>query len=363
MEIDISTTFGHALNDLVEKHITEVSDPKTNHAPLVSVALVTYNHAKSIEKALESILVQETPFPFEIVISDDYSTDGTREIICRYQERLPEQIRLILADRNLWQAIPGLATSPTCNLAILNACRGRYIALLEGDDYWIHPQKLALQTALLEANPDSSLCFTAVSEARRAEDGSYGQTCERRPKVVKRFYGPEDAILIPWQISHTSTFLLRNNYVRYPSWVSGVLNADMAIVALYLKEGPAVFLDEITSVHNVTLEGIYSSITPIRMCAESLKTFSKIYEMDKQVYGYVERERCVSNAASIVYLMLRYPSNALYMLKRPKSLWRTARYCLQYPVAVGTQVSHTLRAPLRTLLKHLGLRGIGSAAR
>lgn len=351
MEFDISTTFGRALNDLVEKHITEVSDPNINRAPVVSVALVTYNHAKSIEKALESVLVQETPFPFEIVISDDYSTDGTRKIICQYQERLPEQIRLILADRNLWQAIPGLATSPTCNLAVLSACRGKYIALLEGDDYWIHPQKLALQTALLEANPTSSLCFTAANETRRADNGSYGQACERRPRVEKPFYGPEDAVLIPWQISHTSTFLLRNNYVRYPSWICGVLNADTAIVALYLRKSTAVFLDEVTSVHNVTLKGIYSSMAPIRMCAESLETFSKIYEMDQQVYGYVEREFCVSHAASIVYLMLRSPSNALYMLKRPKSLWRIAGYCFRYPVVVAMRVADALRAPLRRLLK------------
>ena len=102
--------------------------------PLVSVHMVTYNHRPYIAQALEGALQQQTHFPFEVVIGEDCSTDGTRDIVFDYQKRYPELVRVITSDRNVGPNANGLRVS--------EACRGKYIAYCDGDDFWHHPRKL-----------------------------------------------------------------------------------------------------------------------------------------------------------------------------------------------------------------------------
>lgn len=119
--------------------------------PLVSVCLITYNHVKYIREAIDSVLAQETDFTWDLVIADDYSTDGTRDILREYQQQYPERIRLILQEKNVGaeQNWIDLISYPT----------SKYIAYLEGDDYWTNPKKLQMQVEFLESNPDYALCF------------------------------------------------------------------------------------------------------------------------------------------------------------------------------------------------------------
>jgi glycosyltransferase involved in cell wall biosynthesis len=119
--------------------------------PILSVRIATYQHAHFIAQCLDSVICQQTDFPFEIIIGDDCSTDGTREIVFDYADRYPEQIRVFTADMNVGIKANGQR--------IRNACRGKYIALLEGDDYWCDPLKLQKQVDFMEANPDYALCY------------------------------------------------------------------------------------------------------------------------------------------------------------------------------------------------------------
>lgn len=120
--------------------------------PLVSIKMITYNHAAFIGQAIESVLQQKTTFPFELVIGEDCSTDGTREAVFEYQKKNPDIIRVITSDRNVGMKNNGLRT--------LNACRGKYIAFCEGDDYWQSPHKLQKQVDYLERHPECGLVFT-----------------------------------------------------------------------------------------------------------------------------------------------------------------------------------------------------------
>ena len=100
--------------------------------PKVSVSLITYNHARYIAQAIDGALMQQTDFPFEIVIGEDMSTDGTREIVKNYQSRHPERIRLLLHNRSNLSLANG---KPTGNWNFANNiknCRGKYIALVGG---------------------------------------------------------------------------------------------------------------------------------------------------------------------------------------------------------------------------------------
>ncbi len=118
--------------------------------PVVSVAVITYGQERYIREAMDSILCQRVSIPWEIVVGEDASPDGTRGILQEYQERDPQHIRLFLRERNL---------GATRNLyEVLQACQGRYIALLEGDDYWTDPDKLQKQVEYLDSHPEAVAC-------------------------------------------------------------------------------------------------------------------------------------------------------------------------------------------------------------
>ena len=117
--------------------------------PLVSALMVTYNHELYIAQAIEGVLQQETDFPFELVIGEDCSTDGTRKIVFNYQKKHPDIIRVITSDKNVGGRKNFFRT--------VKACRGKYLAFCEGDDYWHHSQKLQKQVDYMEAHPEVGL--------------------------------------------------------------------------------------------------------------------------------------------------------------------------------------------------------------
>ena len=134
----------------------EHSDPsKLPAEPLVSVFMITYQHALFIKEAIDSVLMQEVDFRYEICIGEDGSTDGTREICLEYARKHPDKIRLFLRNRSNHARNAFTAPYMFNTAATFDACRGKYIALLEGDDYWLSPHKLQTQVKQLEA--DSSL--------------------------------------------------------------------------------------------------------------------------------------------------------------------------------------------------------------
>jgi glycosyltransferase involved in cell wall biosynthesis len=122
--------------------------------PVVSVCCITYNHEKYIEEAIDSFLMQETNFPFEIVVGEDCSTDNTRKIVEKYKENYPNIIKLIVSENNVGMQANGQRT--------MEACKGEYIAACEGDDYWMDAEKLQIQKDFLESNPEYIICYTDV---------------------------------------------------------------------------------------------------------------------------------------------------------------------------------------------------------
>jgi len=133
----------------------EISDPSVlSRNPLVSVHMITYNHEPYIVQAIEGVLFQETNFPIELVIGEDCSGDGTREIVLEYQKKYPEICRVITSEKNV-------GMHKNC-LRIEKACRGKYIAYCEGDDYWHHPLKLQKQVDYMESHPDVGLVHSGA---------------------------------------------------------------------------------------------------------------------------------------------------------------------------------------------------------
>lgn len=124
-------------------------------SPLVSVHMMTYNHESYIRQAIEGVMMQQTDFEYELVIGEDCSQDRTREICFEYQKRYPEKIRVLWSEHNVF-SIGGNDVRTTAN------CRGEFIAICEGDDYWTDPRKLQKQVDVMRMRPNVALCFTGA---------------------------------------------------------------------------------------------------------------------------------------------------------------------------------------------------------
>lgn len=212
----------------------------------VSVAMVTYNHEKFIAKALDSVLMQRTNFDYEIVIGEDCSTDNTRATLIDYQKRYPEKFRLLLNEKNLGMHRNGAR--------VLDTCKGEYIAMLDGDDYWTSPEKLQKQVDFLDSHRDCTVCFhdaLIVYEDESREPTSY------RPSQ-KAFSTVEDLLLdnfIP-----TCAVMFRSGlFGRIPDWVGTLKMGDWLIHILNALHGRIGYLDETMAVYVVHPGGVWST--------------------------------------------------------------------------------------------------------
>lgn len=160
----------------------------------VSVCMLTYNHADFIAQAIEGVMMQVTDFPVQLIIGEDCSTDETRRICLDYQTRFPDRITLRLPEKNL-----GGMRNFTENLA---ACIDgfKYVAMCEGDDYWIDATKLQRQIDYLESHRGAGLVYTHYKNYNQ----SSAQFIERAPKVVA-----DESLIVPE--------LLKTKYIEFPT--------------------------------------------------------------------------------------------------------------------------------------------------
>jgi len=220
--------------------------------PLVSVLITSYNHEKYIQQAIEGCLMQQTSFPYEIIIHDDASTDKSAQIIREFAERYPEVIVPILQKEN--QYSKGVKIFPT---VLIPQARGKYIAICEGDDYWTDPLKLEKQIAAMEKDPSISLCFTAT----RWEyvDGS------KRSKVVRcskkdRHFSSKDVIFRGAGFTDiVSTVVRKSIYNNVSDWFNLSPVGDAALYLLSILKGTSYYLDDVTAAYRRGVENSWTT--------------------------------------------------------------------------------------------------------
>ena len=137
-----------------------------NKQTMVSVCMVSYNHVNYIARSIESVLIQKTTFPIQLVIGEDCSNDGTADIVKYYANKYPDTIKARCNFQNMGMSSNFIKT--------LKECSGKYIAVLDGDDYWTDPFKLQKQVDFLESNPRYSLCCHRYS-IYNTYDSSYSK--------------------------------------------------------------------------------------------------------------------------------------------------------------------------------------------
>jgi len=233
--------------------------------PIVSICCTTYNHEKFIRKCLDGFLMQETTFPVEVLINDDASTDRTADIIREYENNYPHIIRPIYQVEN--QYSKGKKPNPSFNYPRSN---GKYIALCEGDDYWIHPQKLLKQIYFLEANDDYSICF------HNAKILNNGNLVDNYLKKI----GPDTTNITDLakdNYIYTASSLVRNYYSKgLPGYFESCQVGDYPFLLFAAQTGKIKFIDECMSVYRIHEGGVWSTKTTIEKLESSAAIFKHL---------------------------------------------------------------------------------------
>jgi glycosyltransferase involved in cell wall biosynthesis len=224
----------------------------------LSVMMITYNHERFIANAIESVLAQRVNFDYEIVIGEDCSTDRTRAIIMDFHRRYPGRIVPLMRDQNIGPARNSEAT--------LLACRGQYLALLEGDDYWTCREKLERQVNFLDTHPGSSMCCHRVQfldETGFAEAAVF-------PSLPAGSYTIDD--LLKNNFVATCSAVLRRNLVpALPPWFREMKLGDWPMFALAARYGTIELMDEVMSVHRIHQGGVWSSLSSMSRSHETAR--------------------------------------------------------------------------------------------
>jgi glycosyltransferase involved in cell wall biosynthesis len=235
----------------------------------VSVCVQTYNHEPFIAEALDSVLMQETDFDYEIVLGEDESQDRTREICIDCAARYPRRIRLFLRSRKDVIHIDGRQTGRFNFVGNLKAARGQYIALLDGDDYWSDRDKLQKQVDFLEAHPECSMCFHNVRVIY--EDGSQ-EPQNYCPSGQKEISGLED-ILKRNFIPSCSVMFRRGLAPELPDWFYLTQMGDWPLHLMNAEKGRIGYIDQVMGVYRVHSGGAWSSLSQIELLHENIKFY------------------------------------------------------------------------------------------
>ncbi|MBR5660556.1 MAG: glycosyltransferase [Bacteroidales bacterium] len=216
----------------------------------VTVFCMAFNHAKYIRDALEGFVSQRTDFPFEVIVHDDASTDGTALIIKEFQSRYPDIVKPVFQKENQYSQGVNIART-----FIYPLIRGEYVALCEGDDYWTDPYKLQKQVDALDAHPESDICS---HRALRLKNGRFDGWIA--PRIGSGIVPAEKVILGGggWFCA-TSSFLCRKE--AYMSWtpIREVIVIDYTLAIQCALRGGMVYLKDSMSAYRVGTEGSWTT--------------------------------------------------------------------------------------------------------
>jgi glycosyltransferase involved in cell wall biosynthesis len=260
---------------------------------MVSILMITYNHEMFIAQAIESAISQKTTFDFELVIGDDISKDSTFEICKKYQQNYPNIVKLLHYEKNV---------GVTDNLInVYNVCNGKYVAILEGDDYWTDEFKLQKQVDYLEANTQCSLVYT-LSKDYYTEKNLFVNTTEKEPNEVDFIYLLHQG----WYI-RTATIMLRK-IIDLEPWRDVKYSFDYLIHYLCALKGSLHKINDFTSVYRRHHGGITNSSIELRLSRmlwynDLLKRINKFssFKYENDINKAIKR-----NNSDVFLVALRY---------------------------------------------------------
>lgn len=271
-------------------------EEKSSMPLMVTIRCITYNHEPYIRQCLNGFVMQKTNFRFEAIVHDDASTDGTADIIREYAEKYPDIIKPIYETENQYSKHDGSLRR------IMDAhMRGKYIALCEGDDYWIDPLKLQKQVDFLEANPEFGMCYTDFNiwyETKRKMDCSLFKN--EPQKFPAKYKTLKDWILAAGYVAPMTWVVRRELFLTYPNIIS--VDGTFALFSHFMNESKVHCLSsETTAVyrklresasHSLSLRKRYSRVKGIYSLQQKL---AKLYKIDHSDNLFLLKRRYYSN--------------------------------------------------------------------
>jgi glycosyltransferase involved in cell wall biosynthesis len=240
--------------------------------PRLSVLLVTYNHECYVGRALESLFKQEYPGPIELVIADDASTDATLELIRAYERRDPRFVFTYLAE----DANVGITKNYQRGFG---ACSGEYVAVLEGDDYWVSPMKLARQAAFLDEHWECDLCSVNYFVMREAN----ATFSEREPiGTGHRFLSARD-LIADNIVGNFSTCMYRKSALdALPAELFEICSYDWIVNICIANHSLIGFLEEPMSVYRIHSSGTWSKYEQVDKLKLQLSLIPRYDQLTQQ---------------------------------------------------------------------------------
>lgn len=290
--------------------------------PLVSISCITYNHEPYIRQCLDSFLMQQCNFEYEILINDDASTDGTQEIIKEYQEKYPEIIKPIFQTENQYsKGVRGMMPRFNFPRAI-----GKYIALCEGDDYWTDPLKLQKQVDFLEANPDYALCFHPIKILK--PDGTLVDDFITK---VPENYELRETLASGNNYIHTPSVVFRNVVEKFPEEIGQTPIGDYFIYIVVTEKGKIKMLEDYMAVYRFGV-GAFSTLSQTKKAINGFKLNSLILSysssqqlnqifLEKQFKGLENFENLVRSQNTGLFNSNHIFYRIITSLKEPKTIW------------------------------------------
>lgn len=230
--------------------------------PMISVWMTAFNHGEFIAQAIESVLMQRTNYNYEIVIGEDFSDDNTRQIVMAYQEKFPDIIKAYLPEANLGMMQMFLDSYQLCS--------GKYIAWLDGDDYWTDENKLQQQVDFLEQNPGFVMSFHAIKYLE-LESGRMYSSSQMPLIAADDSLGLED--FFKYNMA-TSLSVVHRNILgsKLPAWITNLPYPDLAFHFLLLQSGRAKYFRDEMGVYRIHAGGSWSGVSEYEK-ANSLALF------------------------------------------------------------------------------------------
>ena len=297
--------------------------------PKLSVILITYNHEKYIEKALDSVLSQVTDFPFEIVIGDDCSPDDTKNIIREYRDKYPDIIRIVHREKNTGR--------PTLNVyETTMKCRGDYLAYLEGDDYWTDSDKLQKQMDFLNEHPEYIAC---THSHKMIDDNGNDITDPKILKISDMYKWSGEFTMDDFEKSgfwpgHYASVVSKNIYKNKKHdytilYKSHDFVDDGQILLFLLMEGKIYRLDDEMSVWRYVKKAGGNSWTSRSMKRNIQK---EDILMSMELMKWLEKEYSLRDYAKIKAKKDFETALYLYSSSPSKENWQTVREIFEYNI-------------------------------
>lgn len=221
-----------------------------NNVPMVSIKCLTYNQEDYIENALDSFLLQKTSFPFEIVVHDDASTDGTSNIIMKYAKRYPNIIKAIIEEKNQYSKKDG-----SINRIVNSKISGKYIAYCEGDDYWTDSMKLQKQFEIMEMNPEINICAHTVKKIDATSGKKLGYI---RPSNQDCVFGTEEVIKGGGGFVGTNSLFFRREIMHNEPLFRKMMEIDYTLQVAGALKGGMLYIDSCMSNYRVLAKNSWS---------------------------------------------------------------------------------------------------------